>query len=227
MGRYISIDWGRKLDHTATTYLSREGEYPRWTFTVDEAIRFPLSTPFHAVLTYLQTRATPWPSEPYTLITDASGIGDVLIEDMRREGLRPEGIVITGGGSATKDERDPHIWHVARNILVTTLKQRLGTSLTLRCSTEMAVLIAKEAANMQYSITSALHIQTEPRQGKHDDLLLSVAMGVWFGQNQGPPAAGLTPAEIAEVHRQAGAPLPPEQVALRRVWGDRGRQRYW
>ena len=90
----------------------------------------------------------------------------------------------------------------------------------------MAVLIAKEAANMQYSITSALHIQTEPRQGKHDDLLLSVAMGVWFGLNQGPPAAGLTPAEIRAELEAAGQPLPPEPINLRRIWGTRGRQPY-
>ena len=181
MDHYVSIDWGRKQDPTAVTYLDREGEYPRWTFTVVEAIRYPLGTRFHDVLADLGTRPMPsgWTGHEHTLITDASGIGDVLFEDMRREGLNPIGIVITGGGSASRDEKDHRVWHVARNILVTWLKQRLGATLHLRCSTDMAVLIAQEAANMQYAITSALHEHTEPRQGKHDDLLLSVAMAVW------------------------------------------------
>jgi hypothetical protein len=227
MSHYISIDWGRKQDPTAITYLQREGDYPRWTFTVVEAIRYPLGTRFHDVLADIQARPLPagWSGVDPTLITDASGIGDVLLEDMRREGFNPVGIIITGGGSATRDERDQKLWHVARNILVATLKQRLGTSLHLRCSTEMAVLIAQEAANMQYSITSALHEHTEPRQGKHDDLLLSLAMACWLGANEGQPAQDVSPQEMEDIWRQSRQdgtlPPTPPQCLLR------SRRRYW
>jgi hypothetical protein len=223
--RYISIDWGRKQDHTAITYLEREGDYPRWTFTVVEAIRYPLGTKFHSVLADVQTKPGPpgWQDSEHTLIIDASGIGDVLLEDMRREGLNPVGMIITGGGSASRDERDHRVWHVARNILVTTLKQRLGDTLHLRCSTDMAVLIAQEAANMQYTITSALHEHTEPRQGKHDDLLLSVSMAVWLGTNEGPPGYEIPQAEMQELWRQAreAGRLPPAPPPKRGIWSRR------
>lgn len=180
------------------------------------------------MLADIQVRPHPvsWSGVEPTLITDASGIGDVLLEDMRRDGLDPVGIIITGGGSATRDERDPKLWHVARNILVATLKQRLGNSLTLRCSTDMAVEIAKEAANMQYSITAALHEHTDPRQGKHDDLLLSVAMGCWLGANEGPPLADIDPQEIQKIWAEAGiASGQPDEPMGRRSWN--GRRHYW
>ena len=41
-------------------------------------------------------------------------------------------------------------------------------------------------------------------------------------------AEGLTPSEVEEAWREAGVPVPSQhQLQPRRLWGDRGRQRYW
>jgi hypothetical protein len=225
---YRSLDWGRKMDYTALSDVTRAGEWPHWTFIVNNAVRYPLGTRFHTIIYDLQVRPYPadWNPDETVLITDASGIGDVLLEDLRRAGFDPIGVVITAGGSVSRDEQDRRLWHCGRNILVDTLRTRLGTSLHLRCSTEMAVFVVKEAASMQYSISAAMHTIFEPRQGAHDDLLLSISMACWYGTNEGQPAISLSPAEIERILAESGHEVPRmREIVPRRLWGNR--PRYW
>ncbi len=75
----------------------------------------------------------------------------------------------TGGG-----------WHVAKQILISTLDARLHTG-ELRFAKELleAGAMQEELKDFRRKVSVAGRYTFEARVGKHDDLVLAVAIGLW------------------------------------------------
>ena len=109
----MGLDLGRTRNHTAMAILKRvwhgatpaefiasgtrgyQGEY---RYTVVGADRLPLGTPFPAVVEWVKSIAKGFGNELNEIVVDASGLGSVVMDDLRKAGIGVTllGVVITG-----------------------------------------------------------------------------------------------------------------------------------
>jgi hypothetical protein len=132
-------------------------------------------------------------------------------------GLQPTGITITSGN--TWHQESYHQYHVAKTLLVSTV-QKLLQSGRLRSgwTVKNSQLLQRELKSFRVRITKSANEVYGPdvREVANDDLVLATACGVWLAENQGPPAAGLSADEVAQLQRQSG--LPSNWDARRRYF---------
>jgi len=162
-----------------------------------------------------------------TLVIDQTGVGRAIFDMFVEAELQPIGITITPGKNWHQE--DWNQYHVAKELLVGVVQKFLQSE-RIRSSWRVkhSRLLKKELQSFRVKLTKALNEQYGPdvREGVNDDKVLATAVALWYAEHH-TPAAGLTPAEIRAEWEAAGVPLPPEPVPMRRIWGDRGRQRYW
>ena len=138
------------------------------------------------------------------LVVDATGVGRPVVDLMKESGLRPKGIMITGGDSATYDSRTGFFYVPKRDLcmgLAVCVQQARFTYPRDFCIWDpnprpTADEIAKgatptgtfedfinEVQNFKVKISVATaHDSYEAWRGQHDDMVLSAAMGVWWAE---------------------------------------------
>jgi hypothetical protein len=127
---------------------------------------------------------------PYRLLIDATGVGRPIVETFRHRGLAAIAVVLHAGDRVTQ-----HAWNdytVPKRVLIGALQVALQTGRfrVAKALPDAAVLV-KEALNFQYKLTPAGHdMYGAWREGQHDDLLLSAALTVWYGEATKPHPAG-------------------------------------
>jgi hypothetical protein len=102
-------------------------------------------------------------------------------------GCEPHGVMITGGNHAARDP-DSGYWHVPKKELVSTVQVALQSSaLHIARALPEAATLTEELLNFQVKITTAANEQYgEWRQGKHDDLVLALALALWYAPRHIP-----------------------------------------
>ncbi len=124
-----------------------------------------------------------------TLLVDYTGVGIAVVEDIRAAGIRCKAVTIHGGGAVTRDGDDyriPKRELVARvQILLENKRLKIASSLGLAevLTAELENFKAKKATLTGHDTYGA---GADWREGNHDDLVLSVAMAAWYGE-QHPP----------------------------------------
>jgi hypothetical protein len=128
------------------------------------------------------------------LVVDQTGVGeaavDVIAEMLKlyqkqhgipRTRLVP--ILITGGTETKAGETGG--WHVPKRELVGNLDALLGSKRLVveRGIGKEAEVLRGEFGSFGYKITKAANEVFEARQGEHDDLVLAVALAVWWGEH--------------------------------------------
>lgn len=117
------------------------------------------------------------------LVVDATGVGRPVLDAMKEAGLRPEGVIITGGETAT---RDGGLSRVPKRELVTTLQVALQAKrLRIAAELPLADMLLKELRGFRVKISLSGHASFGNdvgtwREAAHDDLVLSVALAVWL-----------------------------------------------
>jgi hypothetical protein len=113
--------------------------------------------------------------ESPTLIVDASGVGQPVIDHMRLVGLRPIGVTITGGNSQRFDGIG---WYVSKAVLVSNAQVMLqrGEMLLLERDKELM----KELSNYSASTTGSGNEVYAARPGEHDDLVVALCLCAWY-----------------------------------------------
>jgi hypothetical protein len=114
-----------------------------------------------------------------TLVIDETGVGRVVGDLFDAAGLRPIKVSITAGSDATRiSERR---WHVSKTVLISSLDARLNTG-ELRIAKRLteAHALAEELRDFRRLVTAAAHATYGARTGKHDDLVLSLALATWW-----------------------------------------------
>lgn len=197
----VSVDIGQAADFTAVGGLRR---LPRETgktkelyargsvemtreyddaFHLGYAHRFPLHTPYPEIVDRLGEMVGRIPGT-YQIVADATGVGRPVVDMMRGAGLPVVGVVITAGAGAAHQDKETGYWKVPKRELVTRAQTYMQTS-RLRISTKLklADVIVKEMLAFKMKISAASgNVSFEAwREQAHDDLVLMLCMGVWWG----------------------------------------------
>jgi len=117
-----------------------------------------------------QTGKTP------VLIVDATGVGKAVTEMVRKAGMYPISVTVTGGNGVTKEGRD---WKVSKKELVSPIIVGIQNgTVQIAKSLEHADLVKKEMAAFKLKINIATGNESFEawRQKDHDDLVFACAL---------------------------------------------------
>lgn len=150
--------------------------------------RLKLGTPYPAVAERVGAMlATPELRGRTTLVVDATGVGRPVVDMLVRLQLRPVPITITGGDKPTTDGSG---WRVPKRDLVGAVQVLLQTErirFAAALPTVPALVQELLAFRVKISADTAHDSYGAWREGAHDDLVLAVAVAVWYGERYIPP----------------------------------------
>ena len=198
---YLSADLGQVNDYTAISIIelieppSEHHAYADKSqnqYHLRHIERLERGTTYPKAIERIQELYESKPLRQYakTIVIDQTGVGRAVWDQMQqigRNGFKGfqtmYGISITGGNEATCKGRE---YHVPKRDLVAALQVAFQNE-TLKIAKglpEAHTLIA-ELTNFKVKINLNGHDQYEAwREGVHDDLVLSAAMGVWLAANK-------------------------------------------
>ena len=195
----LSVDLGKVRDFTAIAILEKRPPPtkavhpdPRALRTIQVPIgprplhlrhleRVPKGTTYPAVVELVKGRLaalTDGPSRP-ALVVDHTGVGVAVVDLFEAAKLQPYAITITGGDTVSDEGRH---WRVPKRELVTSTQLAMQNG-RLRFAATLADLptLEQELASFNYKLSDAGHDSYASwRERDHDDLVLAVAMAVWY-----------------------------------------------
>jgi hypothetical protein len=116
------------------------------------------------------------------LVIDETGVGRAVGDIFDAAGLRPNRVTITAGQEATQQSGSR--WHVAKGILISGVDARLHTGeLRIAEALSDAGALQEELKDFQRKVSDAGRATYNARVGAHDDLILAVAIALWFSTN--------------------------------------------
>jgi hypothetical protein len=126
------------------------------------------------------------PEHPATLVIDETGVGRAVGDIFDQAGLRPVKVSITAGSEVTCVGRDR--WHVSKTHLISTVDAQLHVGeLRFAAALTEAGAMKDELLDFRRSLSAAGKASYAARTGKHDDLVLAVAIGCWWLSLPPPP----------------------------------------
>jgi hypothetical protein len=210
------LDLGTLVDHSALALLERTWRPDaqrrlRPHFYVRGLRRWPLLTGYPDIVSDVCAHFEKPPVRGCPLVVDHTGPGVPLV-DMLRQANPPCRVVpvsITAGHDVTPGKRGG--WNVPKKLLVGALQVLLQTGRLLIAPVKLRDVLARELANFKVKLTaSANETYESARESEHDDLVLSVAIGCWYGQRPAPgrPAVhGVQVVEFREPPRSDDGPF--------------------
>ena len=179
MGHFIiSADLGQTNDYSAFTIIDRVdgGCHLR------HVERPELGTPYPRIVERLkELAASPEVGGARrTMVIDTTGCGKPVWDMLARAGISAtlKGITITGGNTV---HRDGSMYNVPKRDLVAALQVAFQNGeLKIARGLPLADTLVTELMHFKVKININGHDQYEAwREGVHDDIVLSAAMGVW------------------------------------------------
>ena len=191
-GFFVGVDLGQANDYTAVTIAERtveiveDVERPA-AYEVRHLARFRLGTPYPEQVAMIGGLIKGLPARrfPPVLIADATGVGRPVVDLLRKAGLRPKAVTITGG--AIEGTNGESGYTIPKRNLVSTLQVLLQCG-RLKVAQELAEAenLISELMNFRVKISAAGHDSYEAaRESIHDDLVLSASLAVWWGERHG------------------------------------------
>jgi hypothetical protein len=193
----VGVDLGQANDPTAIItieteatkrvyYTSLGGEphqaLERFEHRVRHAERLPLQLPYPEQVAYVRGLLVRLP-EGAELVIDMTGVGRPVFDLFEAEGLRPTGIVITGGLEESRG--GARIYHIPKIQLVSRLQASLHAG-ELKFATGLAEEQAfkHELSEFRMRHTDTGRLTFGAREGRHDDLVLALAVALWRAQDR-------------------------------------------
>ena len=160
------------------------------TFDVRYLRRLPLGLSYVAQVEEIRRLLSRPPlQQGCEFLIDETGVGRAVGDIFDNAGMRPIRISITAGEVRTS--KGTRRWHVPKGTLISALDARLHTQ-ELRFAADLteAGAMQEELKDFRRSVSAAGRYSYDARTGKHDDLVLAVAIGLWFfvGRSVVPPA---------------------------------------
>lgn len=188
----LAADLGQSTDPTALCVLEhhkRERMHSRGhieklgeTFDVRHLQRLPLGLSYIDQVAHVAQLLArpPLVNAGCDLIIDETGVGRAVGDIFDNAGLHPTRVTITAGNDQSGGHGMGWGWHVAKSILISTLDARLHTG-ELRFAAELqeAGAMAEELKDFRRKVGVAGRYSFEARVGRHDDLVLAVALALW------------------------------------------------
>jgi hypothetical protein len=182
----LGLDLGQRTDHTALVVVELQGEQPPYTYQVPYLQRFPLGTSYPDIVktTLALLRISPLFGD-CQLVIDLTGVGLAIGDLFRLQSQAFIGIVITGGMSWRQERWDE--WHVSKHLLVSTTQKVLSSgALAVSQSLPEAETLRQELRDFRAKVTKTAAEVYEAREGQHDDLILSLAIALFVGEQFTP-----------------------------------------
>jgi hypothetical protein len=165
------------------------------TYDVVHLERLPLGTPYPKVVTTLRqllgnqalAGSPRLERRPPELVVDATGVGRPVVDALRADGLRPVPVTITGGDLVTPGRPG---WRVPKRDLIGGLSVLLQNQrLRIAAALAFARTLTDELLRFRVKLdpVTAHDSYGAWREGDHDDLVLALAIAVWWGQRRGAP----------------------------------------
>jgi len=183
----IGLDLGQARDYTAISAIEQVWDFKpsRYDYYLRFLERPALGTPYPAVVQRVtkifQDPRLRKADGPY-LVLDKTGVGAPVADLFMAEDLQPISITITGGG---KPSRVAGGYTVPKRDLVMALLVVFQSGrFHIPQSLPLAKIFTEELQGFQVKIDpKTAHDSYEAwREGAHDDLVLSAALAVWFGE---------------------------------------------
>ena len=211
----VGVDLGQSIDPTAVAVMEHikgvldyNSSWERHTGTgtipqkpaermnVRYLERLPLGLSYPAVVDHVKRLlATPplcgdGKLKPADLIIDQTGVGAAVGDLFEAGGMKPIRVSITVGSEVTYAKR---AWHVAKTALISTVDARLHSGvLRFAAALRDAPALRDELLDFRRHLSDAGRATYAARAGKHDDLVLAVAIAAWWASRRPgtPPAMG-------------------------------------
>jgi hypothetical protein len=185
----VGVDLGQSMDPTAIAVIEQRKTFKHHysgdrhaageRFDVRHLQRLPLGLSYPEVVYEVGrlTARAPLVNQCEVVI-DATGVGQA-VADLFDVGpwVKPVRVTITAG---LEQSWVGGGWHVSKTILISTLDARLHTG-ELRFAKALleAGAMQEELKDFRRKVSAAGRYQYEARVGKHDDLVLAVAIALW------------------------------------------------
>jgi len=157
-------------------------------FQVGHLERMPLGTPYPGIVAHVGRLLGKLPART-ELVIDITGVGKPVFEMFTHAGISPLGVLITAG---TAETRDGAICGVPKLTLVSRLQALLHQGrLKIQRELAEAETLVRELQDFRVEYTATGHLTFNARSGKHDDLVLALAIAVWRAHGGGMASYGL------------------------------------
>jgi phage FluMu gp28-like protein len=169
---YCGVDFGKLQDYSVLTVFRREGDILKLVYMY----QFPLETSYTHVIGHLVRAYQKFQFR--SVLVDQTGLGEPVLEEIRNQGIScAEGLKFT---VQTKED------------LLTTLKIAMEQN---RLAIPYHRQLCEQINEQQYAYSKSGHLQFSHPENSHDDMLWSLALGVYTGTQAPPPGkgAGLLP----------------------------------
>jgi hypothetical protein len=149
--------------------------------------RMPLGTPYPSIVARVGSLLGRLPGAE--LVIDYTGVGRPVFDMFRISGISPIGVLITGGATET---HEGFIHGVPKLTLISRLQVLLHEGrLKIHKDLSEAETLVRELQDFRCEFTAAGALTFNARSGRHDDLLLALAIAVWRAADGGMTNAGL------------------------------------
>jgi len=175
----------RRYSQTLGQYgwVSKEAAFegPPGQFAVRHLDRLPLRTAYPAVAERVRSLFLQL-TKPCTVVADATGVGQAVVDLLCGMGLPVLAVVITAGAEVGLLEGGRVT--VPKDDLVATVAVGLQTGrLKVASTLPLAEVLAEELSRFEVRVTAAANAVYGAPGGAHDDLVIAVALACWAGES--------------------------------------------
>jgi hypothetical protein len=173
----VGVDLGQSFDPTAVAVVRKlQGTSDAPIFQIGHLERLPLQTPYPGVVNHVGhlIQRLRGPAE---LVIDYTGVGRPVFDMFAVAGLSPIGVSIVAGDTITSEGL---IHKVPKLVLISRVQALLhGGRLKIHKGLAEAAALVSEMQSFQASVSDHGYWRFGARSGKHDDLVLAVAIALW------------------------------------------------
>jgi hypothetical protein len=160
------------------------------TWIVNYLERLPLRMTYPDVIEHVRRILQTSPlSGKAKLVIDQTGVGRAVFDMFRKARLFPIGITITAGDSFSVEG---YCYRVSKSLLASRLDAALHAGdLHVVPSLREAEVLKAELGDFRRRTTASGATQFVAREGRHDDLVLAVAIALWFARHMSGQVVGM------------------------------------
>jgi hypothetical protein len=163
------------------TRLRRQDRVERFDVLHLERVKLGMSYPAQAGYVGRLLQRPPL-NDGCQLVIDDTGVGRAVGDIFVDAGLRPKRITITAG--LEPSQHGANTYHVPKAVLISTLEAHMHSGeLRIAPDATDSEALKDELKDFQRKVSAAGRTTWDARVGKHDDLILSVAIALWMASH--------------------------------------------
>ncbi|MFA5378346.1 MAG: hypothetical protein WC455_21510 [Dehalococcoidia bacterium] len=184
----ISLDPAQLNDYSALTVI----EHADTTYRI-EWLRRKRGLPYTDIVSwskkvFLNPRYRKDTTYPTVFVLDIGGVGKAIQDMMTSADVPTTGIQYTGGAAVTREGGN---YHVSKSFIVGKFLAAWDDGrVQMPANASFLNMFQSELKAFRGEMSSQGRARFEAEQGEHDDLVMSVAQAVWWGEHASPKPIG-------------------------------------